>query len=478
MHKSNQEFERMNSTQATVQQLKTPPHSIEAEWAVIGGLLLDCEKLYDVTDILSPDDFYHLLHKDYFSAMIALSEKSQKFDLITVCDYLSKQKRVIEAGDLANLAEMMHMTPSSANVVAYAKIIVNMAVNRRILSASQTIAGSVFEKSYSTEQRIEIAETAIMGVRTEMRSEVKDANTVIAKTLQELVDMEKEVEEGAGVFAGLKSLDARINGFRKSDLVVIAGRPSMGKTVLALNIAAENAVIKSKPVLFFSLEMSAEQLMQRMFSSFGEVRMDKIMNPKTFEKEDWQRLSNGITRLRDKPLYIDDTAGISISELRAKARRQKRITPDLALIVVDYLQLMSGDGDGREQEIASISRGLKKLAKELKLPIIALSQLNRGLESRPDKRPIMSDLRESGAIEQDADIVMFLYRDEVYSDFSPEKGAAHIITRKFRNGKIGTDYVAEQFVHSRFVDLKNSPEKFSDYGQKKVSGNFKNTFEY
>ena len=478
MHKSSQEFERMNSTQATIQQLKTPPHSIEAEYGVIGGLLLDCEKLYDVTDILSPCDFYHHLHKEYFSAMIALSETEKKFDLLTISDYMSKQKREIEANDIANLAEMMQLTPSSSNVVAYAKIIVSRAVDRRILATSQTIAGTVFEKNYTTEQRIEIAETAIMGVRTEMKSEVKDLNSVIYKTLGEMHEQESEESDQSRVFSGLKGLDARINAFRKSDLVIIAGRPSMGKTVLALNIASHNAVEKSNPVLFFSLEMSAEQLTQRLFSSHGEVRMDKIMNTKTFERDDWTRLSNGIQKLKDKPLYIDDTAGISISELRAKARRQKRITPDLALIVVDYLQLMSGDGDGREQEIASISRGLKKLAKELKLPIIALSQLNRGLESRPDKRPVMSDLRESGAIEQDADIVMFLYRDEVYNDFSPEKGVAHIITRKFRNGKIGTDYVAEQFVHSRFIDLKNSPEKFSDYGQKKVSGNFKNTFEY
>jgi len=464
-------MDRGNHFADHIQTLKQPPYSLEAEQAVIGGIILANHFIYDVVEILQYDDFYMPIHKEIFKAICWLSDQGKPVDIITTSEYLEKNPSgMVDRNALGYLAEIARNTPSVSNIKSYAKIVANRAVDRRIITAAQSVANAGFSRELETEEKIEMAEIALGSLRPEQRIGVEELNAVIKRTLNN-IDLHSNDSEVEGIiYTGLTDLDQRFNGWRPSNLIIIAARPSMGKTVLALNIAAYNAIQKDIPVLFFSLEMPSEELMERMLSNYGDILLERIRNPKQFAAQDWEALSKGVSKIRDKELYIDSTPALSISELRARSRRIKREHPNLGLIVVDYLQLMRGEGDNREQEIASISRGLKSLAKELKLPVVALSQLNRGLESRPDKRPIMSDLRESGAIEQDADIITFLYRDEVYNEFSPEKGVAHAITRKFRNGKTGTDYLTEEFICSRFLNLAVKPEKFSDYGGKKFSG--------
>ena len=422
--------------------LKVPPHSVEAEQAVLGGLMIDNSEWDTVADAVLSVDFYRSEHQLIFQTMTQQSEARSPIDVVTLVEALDSLNELENAGGLDYLSELAGNARGTANIHAYTDIIRERAILRRLISVANNIA----DTGYNTggKKAAEIlngAEQQVFNIRDERP---KDQGPVpINPLLSKAVDRVDELAglDGSltGLASGYQDLDEMTSGWQKSDLVIVAGRPSMGKTAFAMNLV-ENAVLTGEqPVLVFSLEMPSESLIFRLLSSIGRINQTKLRTGQLTE-EDWPGFNNAVSKLKDRPLFIDDSASISPMEMRARARRIVREHGQLGMIVVDYLQLMQikGTNENRVNEISEISRSLKLLAREFECPVIALSQLNRGLEQRPNKRPQMSDLRESGAIEQDADLITFIYRDEVYNEDSPDKGMAEIIIGKHRNGPIGT----------------------------------------
>ena len=453
---------------AATAQLRVPPHSVEAEQALLGGLMLDNGSWDDVADLVSDEDFYRRDHRLIFSAVSALAAQGSPFDVITVSERLESEGALGNAGGLAYLGMLAKNTPSAANIKAYASIVRDHAVARQLIRAGTQVSDTAFNREgrstaelldHAEQLVFEIAEKGARGRRGHVS--IKD---ILVKVVDRIDTLFQQDNPLTGVPTGFSDFDDRTSGLQPSDLVIVAGRPSMGKTTFAMNIA-ENAAIKTNlPVLVFSMEMPGEQLAMRMMSSLGRIDQHKLRTGK-LDDDDWPRLTSAVGLLAETPLFIDDTPALTPTDLRARARRLKR-EHGLGLIVIDYLQLMQvhGNKENRATEISEISRSLKALAKELSVPVVALSQLNRSLEQRPNKRPVMSDLRESGAIEQDADLIVFIYRDEVYNEDSPDKGTAEIIIAKQRNGPIGTARLTFLGQFTRFENYTQDVYSSEGYG--------------
>ncbi len=447
--------------------LKVPPHSIEAEQAVLGGLMLDNNAWERVSDSVSDGDFYRHDHRLIFRAIYKLAEANQPIDVVTLSEQLEKEGQLAQVGGLAYLGELAKNIPSVANIKAYAQIIRERATLRQLIGISNEIADSAFHpEGRGANEILDEAERKIFEI-AEARPKTGGPvgiSDILVKTIDRIDYLFNTSEALTGVSTGFTDLDEKTSGLQPADLIIVAGRPSMGKTTFAMNLV-ENAVMRTdKAVLVYSLEMPSDSIVMRMLSSLGRIDQTKVRSGK-LDDEDWPRLTSAINLLNDKKLFIDDTAGISPSEMRARTRRLVREHGDLALIMIDYLQLMQipgSSGDNRTNEISEISRSLKALAKEFNCPVIALSQLNRSLEQRPNKRPVNSDLRESGAIEQDADVIMFVYRDEVYHPETEFKGVAEIIIGKQRNGPIGTVRLAFIGKYTRFENLVAGMYNFED----------------
>ena len=442
-----------------VAQLRIPPHSIEAESSVLGGLLLDNGAWDRVGDLLVESDFYRYEHRLIYGAVGALINASKPADVITVFEHLQNQGKAEESGGLAYLNSLAQYVPSASNIRRYAEIVRERSILRKLVSASDEIATNAFNPQGRAVDRIlDEAEQKIFNIGEEgsrMKQGFQSMDSLVVKLLDRVQEMADNPNDITGVPTGFYDLDRMTSGLQAGDMVVLAARPSMGKTAFAINIAEHVALNEGLPVAVFSMEMGASQLAVRIVGSIGRIDQSHLRTGKLTDDE-WPRLTEAIERLRTVSLHIDETPGLTTSELRANARRLARQCGKLGLIVVDYLQLMSGsssNGDNRATELGEISRGLKMLAKELQCPVIALSQLNRSVETRTDKRPMMSDLRESGAIEQDADIIMFIYRDDYYNKDSREPGVAEIIIGKQRNGPTGTVKLAFLKPLTRFESL-------------------------
>jgi replicative DNA helicase len=427
-----------------VAQLRIPPHSLEAEASVIGGLLLDNSAWDRVGDLLNEQDFYRYEHRQVFASVSALINTSRPADVITVYEHLQSLGKAEEVGGLAYLNSLAQYVPSATNIRRYAEIVRERSILRKLVSASDEIATAAFNtQGRQVAQILDEAEQKIFSIGEEgsrMKQGFQSMDTLVVQLMDRVVEMSENPNDITGVPTGFYDFDRMTSGLQPGDLVVLAARPSMGKTALAINIAEHVALNEGLPVAVFSMEMGASQLAIRIVGSIGRIDQSRLRTGK-LNPDEWPRLTESIEKLRTVSLHIDETPGLTPSELRANARRLARQCGKLGLIVVDYLQLMSGstsEGENRATEIGEISRGLKMLAKELQCPVIALSQLNRSVEQRTDKRPMMSDLRESGAIEQDADVIMFIYRDDYYNKESKEPGVAEVIIGKQRNGPTGT----------------------------------------
>ncbi|MFN4263210.1 MAG: replicative DNA helicase [Thioalkalivibrionaceae bacterium] len=440
--------------------LRTPPYALEAEQAVIGGLLLDNEAWDRIADRVSAEDFYRQDHRRVIRAIAQLVERGQPFDLVTVSETLAVAGG--EGGiDLAYLADLVSATPSAANIVAYAGIVRERSILRQLIQVGTEIAEAGFQpEGRSSRELLDMSEQKVFAIAEQgMRGQqgFRSMRPLLGGVVNQIEQLFESKSSITGLATGYTDLDRETSGLHPGDLVIVAGRPSMGKTSFAMNIAEHVAMRQRetqspKPVAVFSMEMPAEQLTMRLISSLGRIHQGSLRTGQLQER-DWAKLGSAVELLSQAPIFIDDTPALSPNELRARTRRLFREHKGLALIVVDYLQLMqtgSGRGENRATEISEISRSLKALAKEMGVPMIALSQLNRSLEQRPNKRPVMSDLRESGAIEQDADLILFVYRDEVYNAETTDKGTAEIIIAKQRNGPIGTVRLAFRGEYTRF----------------------------
>jgi len=419
--------------------------SINSEQSVIGALLLDGDKLDSIQSLL-PAHFYSHESRTIFSCMKEMSSKGQPIDVVTVADSLGKD--LADIGGIMYLGELAQNTPGSYNISTYAKTIIEKAKLRGLVVAGQTIS-DLAKDSLPLDQKIDQAQAAVMKLSEDVQTKEPMHIGDILKTAIESVER-RTTHQMDGMRTNLRDLDLKLSGLHNGDLVIIAARPAMGKSTLAMQIAF-NAAESGKPALFLSQEMSYQQLADRLISSAGRVDMGRLIEGR-LEAEDWDRIAVGVSKLHELPLYVDDQGALTLHSVCSKARAQKR-KHGIGLLVIDYLQLMSGNGDNRNSEIEVISRGLKALAKELHIPIIALSQLSRSCETRPNKRPMLSDLRDSGAIEQDADVVMFIYRDELYNPDTQEKGIGEILIRKNRQGKTGDLRMVFNGENSRFDDL-------------------------
>lgn len=444
-----------------VAQLRVPPHSMESESSVLGGLLLDNSAWDRVGDLLVDGDFYRHEHKLIYEAIGKLINANKPADVITVYEHLQGMGKAEEIGGLLYLNQLAQYVPSATNIRRYAEIVRERSILRKLVTASDDIATNAFNPQGKTVDRIlDEAEQKILAIGEEgarNKQGFQSLDTLVVDLLDRVQEMADNPMDVTGVPTGFVDLDRMTSGLQAGDLVVLAARPSMGKTSFAVNIAEHVALNEGLPVAIFSMEMGAAQLAVRIVGSIGRVNQGNLRTGKLNDDE-WPRLTEAIERLRTVSLHIDETPGLSPTELRANARRLARTCGKLGLIVVDYLQLMSGSGsaassDNRATELGEISRGLKMLAKELQCPVIALSQLNRSVEQRTDKRPMMSDLRESGAIEQDADIIMFIYRDDYYNKDSKEPNIAEVIIGKQRNGPTGTVKLFFQKNQTRFENL-------------------------
>ncbi|PQJ64832.1 replicative DNA helicase [Photobacterium angustum] len=437
--------------------IKMPPHSLEAEQSVLGGLMLDNEKWDMVAEKVVANDFYSRPHRIIFQATAALLEAGQPLDLITLSENLEQSSTLDDVGGFAYLAELAKNTPSAANILAYADIVRERALIRDMIGVANEIADAGYDpQGRTSEDLLDMAESKVFAIaeqRTNDKEGPQSVDTILEKTLERIEILYQSPQDGVtGVSTGFTDLNKKTAGLQGSDLIIVAARPSMGKTTFAMNLCENAAMEQEKPVLIFSLEMPAEQIMMRMLASLSRVDQTKIRTGQ-LDDEDWARISSTMGILMEKKnMFIDDSSGLTPTEVRSRARRIARDNGGISMIMIDYLQLMRVPGlqDNRTLEIAEISRSLKALAKELNVPVVALSQLNRSLEQRADKRPVNSDLRESGAIEQDADLIMFIYRDEVYHEDSALKGIAEIILGKQRNGPIGTVRLTFQGQFSRF----------------------------
>lgn len=438
---------------------RLPPQNIEAEQCVLGSILLHEGAILKAVELLSADDFYRNEHKLIFAAMIHLFDKTDPQDLVTVTNVLKDGKNLDKIGGPAYLATLTDIVPVAANINYYGKIVREKAILRKLISTSTEIASRCYEQQDDVDALLDETEKNIFEISSAKNNQsYYPISTVINESFKMVENLSERKELITGVPSGFSDFDKMTAGLQPSDLIIMAGRPSMGKTAIAMNIVQNAAMLGKVPVGVFSLEMSKEQLGMRMLCSISRVDSQRIRTGQ-IRDNDWPHLARAHGMLSDSPIFIDDTPSISILEIRAKSRRLKT-EHDIGMIVIDYLQLMRGRGSAerREQEISEISRSLKAMAKELQIPVIALSQLNRSLENRPDKRPKLSDLRESGAIEQDADVICFIYRDEVYNkaEDNPRKGTAELIVGKQRNGPTGT-------VHLAFLDTITTFETLAQH---------------
>ncbi len=451
-----------------VAEIAMPPHSIEAEQAVLGGLLLDANAWENLAEIVSEADFYRKDHRLLFRAIVQLIENQQACDALTLANALTAQGHLEEAGGLPYIGELVKNTPSAANIRSYGEIVRERSVRRQLARVAHDVADSAFRPDGRTpEQLLDEAERRIFEIAEQQQhgtgpQAVKPLLKAALKRIDELYHSGGAL---TGLTTGFDDLDERTTGMQRGDLIIVAARPSMGKTTFAMNIV-ENALLSSnQPILVFSMEMPAEQLIMRILASLGRIDQTRLRTGHLHE-EDWSRLTSAVSLIQGRSLYIDDSPALTPTELRARSRRLARdMGGQLGLIMIDYLQLMRvpDAANNRVNEISEISRSLKALAKEMSCPVVALSQLSRAVESRPNKRPVMSDLRESGAIEQDADLIMCIYRDEVYTkEESKEKGIAEIIIVKQRNGPIGTVRLAFQGQFSRFENLAAEYQRMDD----------------
>ena len=445
--------------------LRIPPHSQEAEQAVLGGLLLNNEAWDEVAERVGPKDFYRKEHRLIFQVVDQLVEEEKPCDLVTVSQALTHRGELDDVGGMTYLSDLARNTPSAANINAYADIVRERSILRQLIQVSHGIAEQSFNpKGTPSLEILDAAESAIFEIAEQQKkgSGPQDIKTVLKKAVDRIDELYKNKNSLTGLTTGFEELDKMTSGLQPSDMVVVAGRPSMGKTTFAMNLCENVALKAHKPVLVFSMEMPADAIVMRMLSSLGRINQTSIRSGR-LDQDDWPRITSEIQMLSEQKFFIDDTPALSPLELRTRARRVAReCGGQLGMIMIDYLQLMQVPGaDSRVNEISEISRSLKGLAKELNCPVVALSQLNRSLEQRPNKRPVMSDLRESGAIEQDADVIMFLYRDEVYNQDTTEKGIGEVIIGKQRNGPIGTVRVAFRGEYLRFDDL--APEYYQQY---------------
>lgn len=442
---------------------RVPPQSIEAEQAVLGAMLIKKEAAIEAMEILQPEDFYRDAHRVVFEAIMAVFQNDSAVDMITVTEQLKKSDMLEKAGGVAGVTALANAVPTAANVVYHAKIVREKAELRELINAGSEITGWAFEDSDDVDTVMDRAEKRILDVTArENSADFTPMKDIVIETFKQVENRAGNKGALTGVASGFTDLDKLTSGFQPSDLILVAARPSMGKTAFTLNIASYVAVHLDKPVAFFSLEMSKEQLVQRMLCSEGAIDSQRLRNG-DLNDEDWEHLIAAADRLTNAPVFIDDTPGITVMELRSKARRVKA-EHGLSLVVIDYLQLMSGRGskgsDNRQQEISEISRSLKALARELKVPVIALSQLSRSVESRQVKRPMLSDLRESGSLEQDADIVMFLYREDYYDKETEQQNVTEVIVAKHRNGPIDTVRLYFDKEFTRFANFAgNLPDQ-------------------
>lgn len=457
-----------NNNDHNIEKLKIPPHSVEAEQSLLGCMLISSNAWDIVTERVIEDDFYNRSHRQIFKAIVTLLSQNQPVDIITVSEQLESTAELEESGGLAYLSEMAKNTPSTVNVEAYAEIVKERAVVRQLIGISNDIAEMGYNpQGRNSSEMLDLAESKVFDIaqkRTSEKEGPENVENILTKTINKLELLSKLGDEITGTSSGYKDLDDMTSGLQPSDLVIVAARPSMGKTTFAMNLCENAMMMQEKPVLVFSLEMPSDQIMMRMLASLARVDQTRIRTG-NLQDEDWAKIANAMRLISDKNnLYVDDSSALTPMELRSRARKIAREHDGLSLIMVDYLQLMHvpGKSDNRTLEISEISRSLKALAKELEVPVVALSQLNRSLEQRADKRPVNSDLRESGAIEQDADLIMFIYRDEVYDDQSPDKGIAEIIIGKQRNGPIGKVRLTFQGQFSRF-DSYAGPALSDDY---------------
>ena len=445
--------------------LKVPPHSIEAEQSVLGGLLLDNAAFERIGDLLTERDFYRDDHRRIWRHIVALIERGRPADVVTVDESIKGGEDRDRTGGLAYLGALVQNTPSAHNIRRYAEIVRERAIMRKLVEVGAEISDSALNPAgrdigqILDEAESKVFQIAEAGARGQQG--FHDIQQLLTRVMErvELLYQRDNPSDITGVPTGYRDLDERTSGLQGGDLIIVAGRPSMGKTAFALNVAEHVAVENRLPVAVFSMEMSGTQLAMRMLGSIGHLDQHKLRTGRLTD-EDWNRLTNAVGKLHEAPIHIDESAALNALELRARARRLHRQYGKLGLIVIDYLQLMSASGDSEDEnratQISAMSRSLKALAKELDVPVVALSQLNRGLEQRPNKRPVMSDLRESGAIEQDADLILFIYRDEVYNDATPDKGIAEIIIGKQRNGPIGTVKLTFLGEYTRFENYAQS----------------------
>jgi len=451
------------SIDPAIAQLRVPPHSIEAEQSVLGGLLLDNEALDRITDLLTEADFYRSEHKLIYQQITRLLERGRPADVVTVSEAIEQAGLTDETGGLAYLGELAANTPSAANIRRYAEIVRERAVLRHLVVAGDEIATDALNPlGRDAKELLDTAEQKVfaiaeMGARNQQGFvHINPLLTQVVERIQELHDRDNP-SEITGVPTGFTDLDSKTSGLQPGDLIIVAGRPSMGKTAFALNIAEYVAVDVGLPVAVFSMEMGGTQLAMRMLASIGRLDSHRVRTGRLTDDE-WSRLTYALGKLHEAPMHIDETGGMNPTDLRGRARRLKRQVGKLGLIVIDYIQLMGStrQNENRATEVSEISRSLKALARELEVPIIALSQLSRKVEERTDKRPMMSDLRESGAIEQDADVILMMYREDYYKPDTPDKGMAEVIIGKQRNGPTGTVNLAFLGEYTRFENLARS----------------------
>jgi replicative DNA helicase len=448
--------------------LKIPPNSIQAEQSVLGGLMLDNQTWDTVAEKVQETDFYRRDHRLIFKAIEQLAENQYPFDIITISEALVATGELESAGGLAYLGLLARDTPSAANIATYASIVRDRSVLRQLIHVGTDIADSAFNTDgRDTAELLEHAERQVFKIAEQgQRGQggFIPIKSLLAKAVDKIETLFEQEGNITGAATGFTDFDALTSGLQPADLIIVAGRPSMGKTTIAMNMAENIAIKGDKPVAVFSMEMPGDSLAMRMMSSLGRIDQNKVRTGK-LEDDEWPRLTSAINLLAETKLFIDDTPALTPTEVRSRARRLAREHGQLGLIVLDYLQLMQSpsSGENRVQQISDISRGLKALAKELNVPVVALSQLNRNLEQRPNKRPVMSDLRESGAIEQDADLIVFVYRDEVYNENSPDKGIAEIIIGKQRNGPLGTVRLTFLGQYTRFENFAGNAYHTEDY---------------
>lgn len=444
----------LKSIESSVDRL--PPQSLEAEQAVLGAIILEGESITKAIEILSSEDFYREAHRKIYTAMLELFNKNEPIDLITVTEHLKDKGELEEVGGLSYLSNLATVIPTSANIRYHAKLVREKALMRAVIRACTEIITKAYEEPEDAEEMLDYAEKLIFEI-SEKRTNTNfyQMKDVVKETFRMIESMYERKSVITGIPSGFRDLDELTSGFQPGDLIIIGGRPGMGKTAFSLNIAQHVGVQLGEPVAFFSLEMSKEQIAMRLLSSLSMINSSALRKG-FISKKDWERLTDSAVRLSEAPIYIDDSSQMSVLEIRAKARRLKLEKGKLSLIIVDYLQLMRSRTayDRREQEISEISRSLKAMAKELKVPVIALSQLNRSVEKTTDRRPTLANLRESGAIEQDADVIIFLYRDELYNKKNPaNKGKAEVIVAKQRNGPTDVVYLTFLSDYTRFFDF-------------------------